>query len=119
MTELQPSPPGYRVQDEAPGPPSCPSGTYKYTNHGHDNETTNFKGATSYTQEGYGLKKSPSRTVPSNQYYRRRNDGRRSTENEHEGNNNVGNKKTPIAGYNESNKKNTPGYKNDSGYTSI
>ncbi|KAL2722943.1 serine/arginine repetitive matrix protein 2 isoform X3 [Vespula maculifrons] len=117
MTELQPSPPGYRVQDEAPGPPSCPSGTYKYTNHGHDNETTNFKGTTSYTQEGYGLKKSPSRTVPSNQYYRRRNDGRRSTENEHEGNNNVGNKKTAIAGYNENNKKNTPGYKNDSGYS--
>ncbi|KAI4503262.1 hypothetical protein M0802_001484 [Mischocyttarus mexicanus] len=117
MTELQPSPPGYRVQDEAPGPPSCPSGTYKYTSHGHDTETTNFKGATSYTQEGYGHKKSPSRTVPSNQYYRRRNDGRRSTDNEHEGTNNVANKKTPIAGYNESNKKNTPGYKNDSGYS--
>lgn len=114
MTELQPSPPGYRVQDEAPGPPSCPPGPYKYASHGHGSEPTNFKSASSYTQEGYGLKQSPSRTVPPNEYYRRRNDGRRSAENEHEAGSAA--KKATVAGYNESHKKNTAGYKNDSGY---
>ncbi|XP_076678285.1 shroom isoform X3 [Andrena cerasifolii] len=115
MTELQPSPPGYRVQDEAPGPPSCPPGPYKYASHGHGSEPTNFKSASSYTQEGYGLKQSPSRTVPPNEYYRRRNDGRRSAENEHEAGSAA--KKATVAGYNESHKKNTAGYKNDSGYS--
>lgn len=117
MTELQPSPPGYRVQDEAPGPPSCPPGSYKYASHGHGSEAANFKTATSYSQEGYGLKQSPPRPVAPNEYYRRRNDGRRSgTENDHEGGN--GGKKTAatVAGYNDGHKKNTPGYKNDSGY---
>ncbi|KZC04893.1 Protein Shroom [Dufourea novaeangliae] len=116
MTELQPSPPGYRVQDEAPGPPSCPPGPYKYASHGHGSETTNFKGTPSYPQEGYGLKQSPSRTVLPNEYYRRRNDGRRSAENEHEAGNGT-KKATTAAGYNESHKKNTAGYKNDSGYS--
>nr|XP_034176660.1 uncharacterized protein LOC117602571 isoform X1 [Osmia lignaria] len=115
MTELQPSPPGYRVQDEAPGPPSCPPGPYKYASHGHGSEPANFKSASSYPQEGYGLKQSPSRTVASNEYYRRRNDGRRSAENEHEAGNAA--KKATVAGYNESHKKNTAGYKNDSGYS--
>ncbi|XP_071872400.1 shroom isoform X2 [Bombus fervidus] len=115
MTELQPSPPGYRVQDEAPGPPSCPPGSYKYASHGHGSETANFKSTSSYPQEGYGLKQSPSRTVPPNEYYRRRNDGRRSTENEHEAANAA--KKATVAGYNETYKKNTAGYKNDSGYS--
>lgn len=113
MTELQPSPPGYRVQDEAPGPPSCSPGSYKYANHG--SEAANFKSATSYSQEGYGLKQSPPRSVALNEYYRRRNDGRRSnTENDLESG---GGKKTAVvAGYNDGHKKNTPGYKNDSGY---
>lgn len=114
MTELQPSPPGYRVQDEAPGPPSCPPGPYKYASHGHAGELTNFKSAPSYTPEGYGLKQSPSRTVPANEYYRRRNDGRRSAENEHEAGSAT--KEPTVASYNESHKKNTAGYKNDSGY---
>ncbi|KYM84509.1 Protein Shroom [Atta colombica] len=116
MTELQPSPPGYRVQDEAPGPPSCPPGSYKYASHGHGSEAANFKSATSYSQEGYGLKQSPPRSVAPNEYYRRRNDGRRSsTENDHEGGN--GSKKvTAVTSYNDSHKKNTPGYKNDCGY---
>lgn len=115
MTELQPSPPGYRVQDEAPGPPSCPPASYKYASHGHGSEAANFKSTSSYPQEGYGgLKQSPSRTVPPNEYYRRRNDGRRSTENEHEAGNAT--KKATIPGYNESHKKNTTSYKNDSGY---
>lgn len=114
MTELQPSPPGYRVQDEAPGPPSCPPGPYKYTSHSHGSETANFKSTSSYPQESYGLKQSPSRTMPSNEYYRRRNDGRRSAENEQETGNAT--KKATVAGYNESHKKNTAGYKNDSGY---
>lgn len=117
MTELQPSPPGYRVQDEAPGPPSCPPGSYKYASHGHSSETANFKSTSSYPQEGYGLKQSPSRTVPPNEYYRRRNDGRRSTENEHEAANAA--KKATVAGYNETYKKNTAGYKNDSGYVTF
>lgn len=117
MTELQPSPPGYRVQDEAPGPPSCPPGSYKYASHGHGSETANFKSTSSYPQEGYGLKQSPSRTVPPNEYYRRRNDGRRSTENEHEATNAA--KKATVAGYNETYKKNTAGYKNDSGYVTF
>ncbi|XP_054012823.1 serine/arginine repetitive matrix protein 2-like [Hylaeus anthracinus] len=115
MTELQPSPPGYRVQDEAPGPPSCPQGPYKYASHGHGSESTNFKSTSSYPQEGYGLKQSPSRTAVSNEYYRRRNDGRRSAENEHETGSAA--KKATVAGYNESHKKNTAGYKNDSGYS--
>ncbi|XP_076761621.1 shroom isoform X1 [Xylocopa sonorina] len=115
MTELQPSPPGYRVQDEAPGPPSCPPGSYKYASHGHGSEPANFKSTTSYPQEGYGLKQSPSRTVAPNEYYRRRNDGRRSAENEHEAGSAA--KKATVAGYNESHKKNTAGYKNDSGYS--
>nr|XP_033341065.1 serine/arginine repetitive matrix protein 2 [Megalopta genalis] len=115
MTELQPSPPGYRVQDEAPGPPSCPPGPYKYASHGHGAEPTNFKSATSYPPEGYALKQSPSRAALSNEYYRRRNDGRRSAE-EHEPANNPA-KKATAPGYNESHKKNTAGYKNDSGYS--
>lgn len=119
MTELQPSPPGYRVQDEAPGPPSCPPGSYKYASHGHGSEAANFKStSSSYPQEGYGgLKQSPSRTVPPNEYYRRRNDGRRSTENEHEAGNAT--KKATIPSYNESHKKNTTSYKNDSGYATF
>nr|XP_012230562.1 PREDICTED: uncharacterized protein LOC105676893 isoform X4 [Linepithema humile] len=120
MTELQPSPPGYRVQDEAPGPPSCPPGSYKYASHGHGSEAANFKSATSYSQEGYGLKQSPPRSVAPNEYYRRRNDGRRSggTENDQEGGGGGGGKKTAaVAGYNDGHKKNTPGYKNDSGYS--
>lgn len=119
MTELQPSPPGYRVQDEAPGPPSCPPASYKYASHGHGSEAANFKStSSSYPQEGYGgLKQSPSRTVPPNEYYRRRNDGRRSTENEHEAGNAT--KKATIPGYNESHKKNTTSYKNDSGYATF
>ena len=117
MTELQPSPPGYRVQDEAPGPPSCPPGSYKYASHGHGSETANFKSTSSYPQESYGLKQSPSRTVSSNEYYRRRNDSRRSTESEHEASNAA--KKATVAGYNESYKKNTAGYKNDSGYATF
>ncbi|XP_024884029.1 protein Shroom isoform X3 [Temnothorax curvispinosus] len=116
MTELQPSPPGYRVQDEAPGPPSCPPGSYKYASHGHGSEAANFKSATSYSQEGYGLKQSPPRSVAPNEYYRRRNDGRRSgTENDHEGGNG-GKKAAAVTGYNDGHKKNTPGYKNDCGY---
>ncbi|XP_032666579.1 uncharacterized protein LOC116842044 isoform X3 [Odontomachus brunneus] len=118
MTELQPSPPGYRVQDEAPGPPSCPPGSYKYASHGHGSETANFKSATSYSQEGYGLKQSPPRPVATNEYYRRRNDGRRSgAENDHEGGNGGKKAAAAVAGYNDSHKKNTPGYKNDSGYS--
>lgn len=115
MTELQPSPSGYRVQDEAPGPPSCPPGSYKsYASHGHGSEAANFKSAASYSQEGYGLKQSPPRPVALNEYYRRRNDGRRSSM---EGNDHEGGKKTAaVAGYNDSHKKNTSGYKNDSGY---
>ncbi|XP_018393730.1 PREDICTED: uncharacterized protein LOC108772657 [Cyphomyrmex costatus] len=117
MTELQPSPPGYRVQDEAPGPPSCPPGSYKYASHGHGSETANFKSATSYSQEGYGLKQSPLRSVALNEYYRRRNEGwRSSTENDHEGGNG-GKKATAVTSYNDSHKKNTPGYKNDCGYS--
>jgi len=114
MTELQPSPPGYRVQDEAPGPPSCPPGSYKYASHGHGSEAANFKSATTYSQEGYGLKQNPPRPVAPNEYYRRsRNDGRRSsTENDHEG----GKKAAAVAGYNDGHKRNTPSYKNDSGY---
>lgn len=116
MTELQPSPPGYRVQDEAPGPPSCPPGSYKYASHGHGSEAANFKSATSYSQEGYGLKQSPPRSVAPNEYYRRRNDGRRSgTENDHEGGNG-GKKAAAVTSYNDGHKKNTPGYKNDCGY---
>lgn len=115
MTELQPSPPGYRVQDEAPGPPSCPPGSYKYASHGHGSETANFKSATSYSQEGYGLKQSPPRPVAPNEYYRRRSDGRRS-ENDHEGGNGGKKAAAAVAGYNDGHKKNTPGYKNDSGY---
>ncbi|KAG5308140.1 SHRM2 protein, partial [Acromyrmex insinuator] len=117
MTELQPSPPGYRVQDEAPGPPSCPPGSYKYASHGHGSEAANFKSATSYSQEGYGLKQSPPRSVAPNEYYRRRNDGRRSsTENDHEGGSG-GKKATAVTSYNDGHKKNTPGYKNDCGYS--
>ncbi|KAG7187683.1 hypothetical protein KM043_016739 [Ampulex compressa] len=116
MTELQPSPPGFRVQDEAPGPPSCNPGPYtKYTGHGHGSEPANFKSASSYPQEGYGLKQSPSRATAPNEYYRRRNDGRRSAENDHEGGGSG--KKATVAGYNEGHKKNTAGYKNDSGYS--
>ncbi|KAL6442791.1 hypothetical protein ACFW04_002688 [Cataglyphis niger] len=116
MTELQPSPSGYRVQDEAPSPPSCPPGSYKsYASHGHGSETANFKTAASYSQEGYGLKQSPPRPVALNEYYRRRNDGRRSSMegNDHEG----GKKAATVAGYNDGHKKNTSGYKNDSGYS--
>lgn len=116
MTELQPSPSGYRVQDEAPGPPSCPPGSYKsYASHGHGSEAANFKSAVSYSQEGYGLKQSPPRPVALNEYFRRRrNDGRRSSM---EGNDHEGAKKaTAVAGYNDGHKKNTSGYKNDSGY---
>ncbi|KAG5325040.1 SHRM2 protein, partial [Pseudoatta argentina] len=117
MTELQPSPPGYRVQDEAPGPPSCPPGSYKYASHGHGSEAANFKSATSYSQEGYGLKQSPPRSVAPNEYYRRRNDGRRSsTENDHE-DGSGGKKGTAVTSYNDGHKKNTPGYKNDCGYS--
>ncbi|XP_025268223.1 protein Shroom isoform X2 [Camponotus floridanus] len=117
MTELQPSPSGYRVQDEAPGPPSCPPGSYKsYASHGHGSEAANFKSAVSYSQEGYGLKQSPPRPVALNEYFRRRrNDGRRSSM---EGNDHEGVKKaTAVAGYNDGHKKNTSGYKNDSGYS--
>lgn len=117
MTELQPSPPGYRVQDEAPGPPSCPPGSYKYTSHGHGSEAANFKSAT-YSQESYGLKQSPPRSVAPNEYYRRRSDGRRSsTENDHEGGN--GKKAAAVTGYNDGHKKNTPGYKNECGYVRL
>lgn len=120
MTELQPSPPGYRVQDEAPGPPSCPPGPYKYASHGHGSEAANFKSVTSYSQEGYSLKQSPplSRPVAPNEYYRRKNDSRKfNTENDYEGGGNGDKKITAIvASYNDGHKKNTPGYKNDSGY---
>ncbi|XP_043485248.1 protein Shroom [Leptopilina heterotoma] len=110
MTELQPSPPGYRGQDEAPGPP----GSFKYTNHGHVSEVANYKGTTTYPQEGYNLK-STSRSIPASEYYRRRNDNsRRSTENDID-NENL--KKASNTGYNDGYKKNTPGYKNDSGYS--
>ncbi|XP_070512982.1 protein Shroom isoform X1 [Cardiocondyla obscurior] len=114
MTELQPSPPGYRVQDEAPGPPSCPPGSYKYASHGHGSEAANFKSATSYSQEGYGLKQSPPRSMAPNEYYRRRNDGRRpSTENDLEG----GKKAAAVTSYNDGHKKNSLGCKNDCGYS--
>lgn len=55
--------------------------------------------------------------MSSNEYYRRRNDSRRSTESEHEASNAA--KKATVAGYNESYKKNTAGYKNDSGYATF
>ncbi|XP_051175385.1 protein Shroom isoform X2 [Leptopilina boulardi] len=111
MTELQPSPSGYRGQDEAPGPPS---GSFKYTNHGHVSEVANYKGTTTYPQEGYNLK-TTSRPIPTSEYYRRRNDNsRRSAENDID-NENL--KKASNTGYNDGYKKNTPGYKNDSGYS--
>lgn len=112
MTELQPSPPGYRGQDEAPGPPSCSPGSFKYSNHGHLSQVANYKGTSSYPQEGYSLKSS-SCPIPTSEYYRRRNDNsRRSADNDID-NENL--KKAANTGYNDGYKKNTPGYKNDSG----
>ncbi|XP_012279440.1 protein Shroom [Orussus abietinus] len=107
MTELQPSPPGYRGQDEAPGPPSCSSATFKYS---HCSEAASYKGSPPFPEERYG-KQSPARPSPPGEYYHRRSDpARREGE--------LGNgKKSTTSGYNESYKKNTPGYKNDSGYS--
>lgn len=150
MTEIQPSPSGYRGQDEAPGPPPCSPGSFKYASHAHHPEQqpqqqqqqqvgNNYSKSNTvgYTgQEGFVNKhqqnsgstrgSSPGEQQNHNGGYRRKSEGsagRRNSNGENESNvvglaetnNQIGNKKGTIAGYNEGYKKNTPGYKNDSG----
>ncbi|KAK0096476.1 hypothetical protein PV326_005394 [Microctonus aethiopoides] len=150
MTELQPSPSGYRGQDEAPSLSTCSLNTFvkAYPNHSHPVETSNYKGVESYSQDNVYLhhqhqqqqqqqhhhhhhhhhhhnqnnnkhqQQTTSRGSSPGEHYRKKTDRRTASEND---NNNVGDngekKSSTIAGYNEGYKKNTPGYKNDSGYS--
>lgn len=128
MTELQPSPSGYRGQDEVPGPPICSPGGFSksYPNHGHPAETSNYGGIGPFSHENSYLlqhqqhnnkqqQQNASRgSSPGEQYYRRKTD-RRTSENENNVGDNIGKKSTTITSYNEGYKKNTFGYKNDSG----
>lgn len=107
MTDLQPSPPGYRGQDEPPGPARSPS-TFPYASHGNlGAEVTPYKNSTSYSGESYA-KQSSSPRGQAEFYHLHKNDATRTD---------VGTKKASITGYNDGYKKNTPGYKNDSGYS--
>ncbi|XP_046608221.1 uncharacterized protein LOC124299218 [Neodiprion virginianus] len=102
MTDLQPSPPGYRGQDEPPGPARSPASAPFQPP---------YKNATSsYPAEIYnGKQPSSPRGGQADFYHIQKNDGSR---------NEVGKKKTShVAMYNDGYKKNTPGYKNDSGYS--
>ena len=149
MTEIQPSPPGYRGQDEAPGPHSCSPGSFKYAGHSHhadqqQQHTNNYVKSSSVGynngQENFIHKQSTGTTRgsspgeqqnhTSNGVYRRKSEntgGRRSSIGENDGdvighaetNNQSASKTATIAGYNEGYKKNTPGYKNDSGLVFI
>ncbi|KAH0535885.1 hypothetical protein KQX54_019858 [Cotesia glomerata] len=121
MTELQPSPAGYRGQDEVPGPPTHPVAFGKsYPSHGHI-ETCNYS-IPGYlgSQAHAGSKQQPltgSRGSSPGDDYRRKSD-RWSSENDSNVGDNAITTKTAITGYNEAyGKKNTPGYKNDSGYS--
>ncbi|XP_024944038.1 serine/arginine repetitive matrix protein 2 isoform X2 [Cephus cinctus] len=108
MTELQPSPPGYRGQDEAPGPPSCSSASFKYSTHAGHPESGSYKG-TAYLRDHYGKDSygKPSSRSPSDYYHDTNDIGRRDVE--------LNGKK--VSGYMDGYKKNAPGYKNDSGYS--
>lgn len=107
MTELQPSPPGYRGQDEAPGPSS--SGAFEYS--GRLPEAPNYKGPGYYPQEGY-CHEGASRALSNGDYYKRR-DAIKVTDDVIRNHECL--KKDQFASYNDGYKKNTPGYKNDSG----
>lgn len=113
MTELQPSPTAYRGQDEAPGPPSCTQNKniIKYSGHNHKIDSTNYKNINLYPQENYQQQQQLRVTNTSDHQYRHNNTDRRNTEND---DNNIDNGKKLIS-YNDGFKKNTPGYKNDSG----
>lgn len=130
MTDIEPSPPGYRGQDEAPGPLSCSPGSFKYAGHAHHLEHKQQQSAGNYvknTASTYTGKENYKQQQQNNEQqslsYRRKleNSGARrtssSSENELglETNNHIANKKSNIAGHNDGYKKNTPGYKNDSG----
>ncbi|XP_043286569.1 protein Shroom [Venturia canescens] len=130
MTDIQPSPPGYRGQDEAPGPLSCSPGSFKYAGHAHHPEHKQQQSAGNYvksTASTYNNKESYNGKQSNEQqslFYRRKSEnsgGRRTSSSENEPsietNNHIVNKKSNIAGYNDGYKKNTPGYKNDSGYS--
>ncbi|XP_048515517.1 protein Shroom isoform X2 [Athalia rosae] len=133
MTDLQPSSPGYRGQDEPPGPARSPSAatTFSYSTHGHTavgTENSPYKNSTPYSTEGYGKQNSsppssaspnsPSRTsgtqLQNDFYHIHKNNDAQINRNEREI---VSKKNSIITGYNDGYKKNTPGYKNDSGYS--
>lgn len=134
MTELQPSPPGYRGQDEAPGPPgppSCVTAPYSSQHFQHSSQAAaavNYKAPTvGYNQEqqqqqqhnnsnnSYGIKHYHGRRVTHHDKDHHPQRGGKSSSSD---NNEIGDDNNVIShstAYYESYKKNTPGYKNDSG----
>ncbi|XP_034937884.1 uncharacterized protein Shrm [Chelonus insularis] len=137
MTELQPSLSGYRGQDEALDPSSCNSNTFNksYHTHGHLIETCNYKQVNLYSQDSGGYlsqqqqhsnkqqpqtqqkQQSASRGSSPGEHYRKKTE-KWTSENENNVGDNEEKKSNSLAGYNDGyNKKNTPGYKNDSGYS--